>query len=273
MKRSVFSLVLVIILVVFAAGNAAAQTFMFKNIPTDVSQFGLRFLRPDFEGESSLSTFSGVYDITLSLAVNEKWSIDAAFPYTRLASDENDFSESYMGNVYVGLQHISRNGNGSSIWSFGVYMPMGDDDLTHLIFGSLTNQEDMFKFWPNAWTLYGNFAYFNINKGGARLGLELGPDLLISTGGNSDDPEFFMHYGLTAGYQGKNIAAITEIVGLAILTEDPDEGGDRFMHSINFGLSYVSEHFLPGVFYKIYLEEENRELVDGVLGVNIEVIL
>ncbi len=270
MKRFGCKFILASILFIAVSSSATAQTFMFKNIPKDVPQIGLRFLRPSFESDADLSTLSGIYDVTLSLAVNEKWSIDASFPYTNVSSGGDGDSNGYMGNIYAGMQHISRKGSRSTIVSFGAFMPTGDDALEHMIFGILTNYEDMFKYYPETWTLYGNFAYFDIKKGGARLGLEIGPDLMIPTGDDGDDPEFLMHYGLTAGYQGESIAAMTELIGMVWLTEDFDDSGDRFAHSINFGVSYVSEHFMPGVFYKIYLKDDFRDLVDGVLGVNLE---
>lgn len=273
MKSSSFRIVSAIILVVIMSGSAAAQTFMFKSIPEESPKVGLRFMRPSFDYDAELSTFSGIYDLRVNLPINERWSIDASFPLTRYTMGEDGETESFVGNIYGGLQYIKKTGNKSSITSFGVYFPTGDDDLGHLIFGTLTNNEDMFKYYPEAWTLYGNFAYINISSGGARLGLEIGPDLLIPTGDGSDDPEFLMHYGLTAGYRGERFAAITELIGMVMLTEEFEDTGDRFIHSIDFGASYISPRFIPGVFYKIYLKDEFSDLVDGVFGVSLEVVL
>lgn len=272
MKSSFFRLMLAIILVVIVSGSAVAQTFMFKNIPGDRVQLGLRFMRPSLASDNDLSTFSGIYDVSVSLPVNERWSIDASLPYSRYSFGDNDDSESFIGNTYAGMQYLMKDGDSSKIVSFGAYIPTAEKDLGHLLFGVLTDNEDLFKYYPEALTLTGNFAYFNIKTGGARLGLEIGPDLLIPTG-DGDDTEFYMHYGLTAGYQGDRFAAITELMGIAILTGEGDEFSDHFVHSINFGLSYVSPHLLPGVFYKIYLKDEFRDLVDGVIGVNLEFIM
>ena len=256
MKRSIFRFVMAVVLAVIVSGSAVAQTFLFKNIPGEKPQIGLRYLRPSWDHDSDMSTFSGIYDVMLNLPINERWSIDASFPYTRYTYGEDGDAESFIGNIYAGLQHIRKAGSKSTIVSFGAYLPTAEEDLGHLVFGMLTNNEDLFKYYPDAWTLCGNFAYFNISEGGARLGLEIGPDLIIPTGDGGDDTEFLMHYGLTAGYQGERFAAITELIGLAMLTEDFDEFHDRFMHSINFGVSYISPHFMPGVFYKIYLKDE-----------------
>jgi hypothetical protein len=82
-----------------------------------------------------------------------------------------------------------------------------------------------------------------------------------------------LHYGLSAGFQSGCVAIITELVGLAIITEDYDEFSDRFIHAIDFGAAYFSKNISPGVFYKIYLKEDLRELVDGVVGVKVNVTI
>jgi hypothetical protein len=273
MKRSVSRIVLAIILVVILSAAAVAQTFMLKSIPGETPQFGLRYLRPNFKNDSDLSTFSGIYDIRVNLPINERWSIDASLPYTRFAFGEDDDSESYIGNIYAGLQSISRKGGGSAIVSFGAFFPTAEEDLGHLLFGVLTNYENMFKYYPDSWTLTGNFAWFKTSEGGARLGLEAGPDLLVPVGDNDSDTDFLLHYGFTAGYQGKRFLAAAELIGLVVFTGDSDEFSDRFVHSIDFGASYLSRHFAPGIFYKIYLKDEFRDMVDGVLGVSLDVIM
>ncbi len=271
MKRSIFRIAPAIILVVILAGSAAAQTYMLKSIPRERPQFGLRFLRPSFEYDSDLSTFSGVYDLTVTLPIDEHWSMDASLPYTRFASGDED-AESFIGNIYAGLQHISMKGTGSAVVSFGAYFATAEEDLGHLVFGVFTNYEDMFKYYPDAWTLTANFAYFKTSEKGARFGLQAGPDLMIQTGDGSNT-EFLIHYGATAGYKAKWLLAAVELVGMMMITEDTDDFGDRFVHSIDFGASFVSKHFAPGVFYKIYLKEELSDFVDGVFGVDLEVYL
>ncbi len=272
MKRSICRSVLAVILVVILSGSAATQTFMLKSIPKETSQFGLRYLRPNFKYDSDLSTFSGIYDVMINLPINERWSIDASLPYTRFAFGDEGESESYIGNIYAGLQHINRKGGGSAIASFGAYLSTAEADRGHILFGVFTNYEDMFKYYPDVWTFTANFAWFKTSEGGARLGLQFGPDLMVLTGDGSDS-EFLVHYGATAGYEGKRFLAAVELIGLMMLTQETNDFGDRFAHSINFGASYLSRHFAPGIFYKIYLKDELSDVIDGVLGINLVVTL
>ena len=228
-------------------------------------------MRPSFENVSDLSIFSGIYDFSINVPVSENWNLTASFPYLTASTGDSEGDEG-TGNVFVGIQHLHKSDDKkSAVTSFGIYLPTADRET--MIFGLLTHFEEYKKYTSDVITLYGNFAYFNIGAPGARFGLEIGPDILIPRENSSSGTEFLIHYGLTAGFHGDRFALITELVGLAIITQDVTDFSDRFEHSINFGASYLGKNFSPGVFYKIYLKEDMRDLVNGVLGINLEVTL
>ena len=158
--------------------------------------------------------------------------------------------------------------NNGSVGSFGLFLPTADEDIG--FFGILTNYYDIHKYASDLLTIYGNYAYHNLLSQGVRFGLEIGPNLMIPTKGKGDT-ELFIHYGLTAGFQGNKFAIFTELVGLVIITEDSDEFSDRFVHSIDLGATYISNSISPGVFYKLYLKENLSDIVKGVLGIKIDV--
>ena len=89
----------------------------------------------------------------------------------------------------------------------------------------------------------------------------------VRTKGGGRDTELFIHYGYTVGFQGENFAIFTELVGLVIITEF----SDCFINSIDLGATYISNSISPGVFYKLYLKEDLSDIVDGVLGIKIDV--
>ena len=64
-----------------------------------------------------------------------------------------------------------------------------------------------------------------------------------------------------------------ELIGLAIITEDVDDFNDRFLHTLVFGGQWNAGTIKPGLFYKIYLKDELSDLVDGVLGIKLDVCL
>ncbi len=270
MKRSSFSFALAIILVVIVSGSAAAETFLFKNIPNDTPTIGLRFLRPNFSHDTDLAVYSGIYDLMVNLPIDERWSIEGSLPYTWLSDGGNTDTETYIGNIYAGMQYMRKSGNSKSIISFGAYLPTAKDDLGHMIFGAVTNSENVYKYLSDTTTLTGNYAWFTVSDKGARLGLEIGPDVTLSSG---EETEYLVHYGLTVGYRGEKCLIATELLGQAIISEDYTDFSDHFNHSIDFGASFISRRFVPSVFYKIYFDEDFTDLVDGVLGIKVELIM
>jgi hypothetical protein len=275
MKRRVSSVLALIVLAASVSGSAAAQTYMFKSVPGETPQIGVRYLRPDFKHGSEMSVFSGIYDFRADLPINARWSIDASVPWSRWSSDEEDVSDDYIGNIYAGMQYLRAEGDRTMVASFGAYLPTAEANLGHVLLGAITDNIGLFKYIPDAWTFYGNFAWFDLREGGVRLGFEAGPDLVVPTGDNDSDTEFFLHYGLIAGFRAEKFAATLELIGLMVVSEDYDDFGDRFVHALDLGVSYISPHLSPGVFYMIYLGNDENDwtsLVDGVLGVDVNFV-
>ncbi len=269
MKTSVFITFFTGVFLSLLLNCVSAQTFILHSMPKEKSQFGLRFMRPAFEQDEDLSPLSGVYDFSLNIPLSETWNIVGSIPYVTFAFGESD-AENGVGNIYIGAQtHDGFKDNNGSVGSFGLFLPTAKEDIG--FFGMLTNYYDIHKYVSDLLTIYGNYAYHKLSSQGLRYGLEIGPNIMISTKGEGRDTELFMHYGLTAGFQGKNFAIFTELVGLVIITEDIDEFSDRFYHSIDLGATYISNNISPGVFYKLYLKENLSDIVKGVLGIKIDV--
>jgi hypothetical protein len=246
---------------------------MMKGVPGSEPTIRVRWQRPNFSGDTDLSTMSGVYDFMASLPVNGRWSIDASLPYLHIDAGED--SDDFIGDIYAGLQYLGGTGRRTHVLSIGAYFPTGEEDLGMMVFGLAANGERLFSYMPNTLTLTGNYAFYHHSPAdGGRLGLEIGPDVLIPTGDNQSDTEAMVHYALTAGYEEGSLLVAVELIGLMELTgENYDDFSDRFMHSFSFGASYLGPHFRPGIFYKLYLSDPWSDWVDGVLGVDIEVEL
>ena len=262
------------ILVGLLCHSVFAQTFLLQNLPENNPQFSLRYLRPNFEADVDFSTFSGIYDLSFSLPVSAGFNLVGSLPFSS-AGFEGQESESGFGNIYVGLQTRRHpTPERTSSLSFGLFLPTAPDDKFSLllvnIFSNLHQQE---KYIPDMLTLYGNYAYHRTQPGGVKLGVEFGPQLYVPTDDEGDESELFIHYGFTGGAQVNHFAIFAEFVGLAIITEEADEFGDRFTHSLAFGAQWTEGVVRPGIFYQIYLDEDMEEVVDGVLGIKIETSL
>jgi len=74
-----------------------------------------------------------------------------------------------------------------------------------------------------------------------------------------------------AGYQINKLLISTEFIGVAIISQQADTFGDRFVNMFNLGAQWKEDVITPKVFYKIYLREEMRDMIDGVLGLGVSV--
>ena len=70
-----------------------------------------------------------------------------------------------------------------------------------------------------------------------------------------------------------NVMLGVELEGIVFLSEDIDDFEDRFNHSVAFGAQWTGRNIKPGIYYQIYLKEDFRDYVDGVLGIKVDVEL
>lgn len=267
--KSVMAGIFIFLLSFFVSG----QVFLFQDLPTDKTKLGFRYLRPDLEEDVNLSFLSGVYDFSASIPVSPKLNVVGSIPFATL-SVEGSEGESSIGDIYIGLQQRLNSGPGKFFSvSMGVFLPtMSEDKFGPVLIGIYTNYYEFQKYLPNVLTIYGNLAYHRIKSNDFIFGVEIGPNILIPTK-NGGEAEVYVHYGLTAGYRFNYVDLKAELVGIGIITEDVDDFGDRFINDLAFGIQLNRGSFRPGIFYKISLKKDVRDIIRGAFGIKLDVIL
>jgi hypothetical protein len=238
-------------------------------MPKEKTQIGLRYMRPFFDTDEDLSFLSGIYDLSVNAPLNESFNFVGSIPFITFSFVDED-NENGIGSIFLGLQtHCGFKDKSSSVVTFGIFTPTASEDIYY--FGLLSDYNNLHKYVSDLLTIYGNYAYHAILYEGMKLGFEIGPNIMIGTKRGADI-EFNMHYGFTAGYQDEKFAVITELVGLVTITGQSNDF-DRFNHSIDFGAIYIIKNIEPGIFYKLYLEENLSDAINGVLGIQINVLI
>ncbi len=252
----------------------SAQSFLLENPPTDKTRFEFRYLRPFFEGSSDLSFLSGVYDLSVCIPVSSKLNVVSSLPFVTMGI-EGIKTESSIGNIYIGLQHrLKSTAEKGMTVSLGAFLPTtSEDKYLAMILGVDTNYYEFQKYLSNILTFHGNVAYHRRQSNGLMYGLELGPYLMIPTKGEDPEMELFLHYGLSFGFRINDFVLKAEFAGIGIVTEEVDDFGDRFVHDITFGALWNRGAIRPGIFYKLYLKKEMSDMIDGVLGIKVEIVL
>jgi hypothetical protein len=272
MKNYLFKTVITSLFISLLFTSIPAQNFLFQNMPKNRSELGLRFMRPNFNRDGDLSLLSGTYDFYVNIPVSPKINLVGSLPYTTFSAKGED-TESGIGNIYVGFQtkQVSEFGNKSSL-ALGIFLPTATDDFSPMFLGLYSNYYEIQKYIPDMLTVYGNYSYCKDQSRGAIFGIEIGPNLFIPTKGDGD-VELFAHYGIFGGFKLASVTFSAELEGLAIISEDIDDFEDRFVHSFAFGAQWTGSNVRPTIFYEIYLKEEYKDVVDGVLGIKFDVSL
>jgi len=269
MKNYFLKTVIASLVIASFCHNLSAQNLLFQTMPKDKPQLGLRFMRPKFEEDIDLSLLSGTYDLYFNIPLSPKLNLIGSLPYTVFSAKDED-SESGIGSIFVGIQTKPMTENSSL--SMGIFLPTAKDELYTMILGTISNYYEFQKYFPDMLTIYGNYGYYRNQSNGAIFGAEIGPNLFIPTK-DEGDVELFAHYGISAGFKITNLTLSAELEGMAIISEDIDDFEDRFVHSIAFGGQWTGTNIKPGIFYMIYLKEDMRDVVDGVLGIKVDVDL
>ena len=274
MGQKSFRISMFLAVIFFAFNYLYAQTFDLQYIPKDEKQFGFSYNRAFYKNSINFSTLSGVYQLYIDIPVSSKLNLIGNIPYISKSYNVNfgfgeySYSANGIGNIFIGLQSNQKsNDNGKDIITFGLYLPTGSEDASYN--GTISDYYHMSKYIPNSIGIYFNYAFHKRNNDGFNYGLEIGPNVISPTKRNSFTTEFFAHYGIITGYQVDQISLNLEFVGNVVISEDIEEFGDRFVNMLNFGAQWMGTAVTPRIYYKIYLRDEMRQMVDGVLGVGV----
>lgn len=252
--------------------SVSAQYFLLQNIPGNRSELGLRFMRPNFSHDGGdLSLLSGVYDLNVSIPFGEGLSFTGAFPFSSFSAS-GEGTESGIGNIYLGIQTRppAASANKSNL-SFGIFLPTASDEFAPMILGLYSNYYEMQKYISDLMTVYGNYAFCR-EQSNVIFSFEIGPNIFIPTK-KGREGELFAHYGIFGGLKLNPLILGAELTGVAVISEDIDDFEDRFVHAVCFGAHLIRGKSRPTLFYEIYLDEEFKDVVDGILGIKADFIL
>ena len=268
-------------LVLGGALSTSAQTFYLEPIPEARPTFGLRFMHVRLDGDADLSTFSGTYDFYVDIPTSEKVGFRLSLPYSRVSFKYSqvywdyvpqEVSESGVGNVYVGVHLTNQlSEQTKSVFSIGLHLPTASDNYDAASIGLLANFHQARRVLPNAWVVYGNMAWRTESSDGGIFGFEIGPEAWIPEGNTNDESELLLHYGLSGGGGTQHFAFLAELMGWIVITEDYEDFGDRFEHQLAFGVGLRDYTVRPSLWYQIPLDDDLRNSIDGVIGLQVEV--
>jgi hypothetical protein len=278
MKMFRMKVVITGILIFLFSLAASAQSFILQDPPANKTNLTLRYFRPHFKwAQSSLSFFSGAYDLTFNIPVSPKMNFVGSLPFATIGGSNSDSeSESGFGNISVGLQYkLKSTAENAAAATFGVCTPtMSAKHEGPFFMGVYSDYYEFHKFFPKLLTVYGNLAYHVFKADGLLLNAEIGPYLMIPTEAEDEsDTELLLHYGIAGGYRFSSIAFKVELAGHFFVTGEAEKFEDRFMHMLAVGAQWTRGSIRPGIFYQVYLRKSVSDSISGVIGIKLEIDL
>jgi hypothetical protein len=233
-------------------------------------------MKPSFDRVDELSFFSGTFDLQANIAVSPGWNVILSMPYSTFSYGEQS-GYSSIGNLFIGAQtHSNPDSIRQSIGTFGLYVPTTPEDeekeRAHNR-AALTNWHEFYRYYPKHLTVYANIASIYHTAEGLFYGFELGPNVWVPTGSGDREVEFLLHYGITGGVNVNQLIINAELVGLFLLSAETDSFSDKFYHSLVFNAQYTGWPVQPQLFYKLYLEQNLTNQIDGVLGLGLTFVV
>jgi len=245
---------------------AQTPTFDMQTLPDSVSSldFGFRKLLFD-ENQVDQSALSGTYLLRYKHVFGDKFNGIASMNYNDFAVD--GFESNGIGNIYLGAQYkLTSNNDRASSLDFGLYLPTANEEA---VIGAYSNITDFNAYFDIDFGLSASYRAFSNTANGLRYSYEVGINYFKSDQSfGADDSELYANYGLSLGYNFSEWYVNLEALGILILTED-DGFGDNSVHSLAGGFGYTGGRVIPSVFYKLYIDDDISELVNGVIGLNL----
>lgn len=232
---------------------------------------GIKYLHVD--GHDLFTTFTGLYDLTLSYKLNPGTSLIFSLPYYNMTfSDENfsSISDNGIGNIYIG--GLQRFRDGHSTFEFGVYLPTLNTDDGSFLFIPFADPTKMYRFMEDYLTLLVDYKY-QYNKENFYASLGGGMNFWLPTKNEEGyENELFLHYSLIFGAQFPFVNVQFEYEGQYILTEDQLFGDDKTVSVLKFGAMYPGEQFRPGIYYQVLLNSDISDIFDDPFGFQLDFV-
>ena len=244
------------------------QNYLLSPMADDHTQIRLTFGSPSFDTRTEYSLFTGIYNFYACTPLSEGLNFAVNVPIAGYSWEYESYgdSETGIGNISLALLGNNDAGEDSRLaYGGGIYLPSASQDIAYM--GVVSNYYRISDYLYDATIIYGQLGYEKKFPNNLFLGFEILPNYAIANG-DREDSEFYLQYGGAVGVRSEKVGFTVELGGIRILTGDYDEE-DRSTHQMNMGVSYNFGITSAGLSYMFYFDDEIKDNVDGVLGIQL----
>ena len=229
----------------------------------------IEFLRPNFKNENATKLTNSSMFIT-GRFVSSRITVVAELPVAR-GDVAGGGSETAVGNPYVGLEFY--NPDGPWMFEVGGRIPVMSEDKTAAQVVGMHADFDRFEaFLSDVVTLTSKLGYFRKNDANMLLRLRAGPTFFAETKGDKET-DWFLDYLGQVGYDGPQLYLLAGVSGRYFLSAETGSFEERSVHQAVGSLGFKFGSVQPGVHVKLPLDEDLKESLDAVIGVNVGFVL
>ncbi|MBK9250246.1 MAG: hypothetical protein IPM69_19590 [Ignavibacteria bacterium] len=213
----------------------AAQT----NLPLTRTEnrmlLSFQYQHPFFKNTSTeFKVLSGSYDLSIVAPISRTLSIVGTLPFAGYSATSPLFTESSgaIANISMGISNVSV--PGYSILNVKIFLPTAPSrgiNSGAMMYGLYHRFYELEQYLPEALSLQIHY-FYKRNFNGLMIGGVIGGTGLISTGRRSDELGILARYGVSMGYENKDLRIVAEFLGIGILTRIRITSQNDFEHFI-----------------------------------------
>ena len=261
------------VLLTFTLSPLGAQSLWQDN--TSREGFTIEFLKPDYENEENLSFLTSVTFLSGRFPVTRSIIFAGELPFSYVNWDVPQGADlgaqQTFGNPYFGLEFHPR--RAPLFFELGIRAPLTADvdgeNGEATVNGAFTDFVDRAEaFATDAVPVSGYLNYVVWTRTGFSLRLRGGPVFWIASG-DREEPETFILYSAQVFYETGILRFGGGFSGRYLASLENADFGERSMHQLTFGLDILLGTLRPGVYIRIPLDEDHKEVINSVFGITL----
>jgi hypothetical protein len=240
----------------------------------------LEYLRPAFKNNTTPELTVQTFTLSGRIQLPSGDILKIELPYAMATRDDYTisnfgfnytipgFSSKSVGNLYTGIEFRSE--ESTSSLDLGLRLPMTSDKEIAPLMAISTDVDRYEAFVPNLLAMNALYNYTTKSTDVFGFHFRFGPTLWVNTKSNSggDKTEVLLAYSLQGGIHTETFDCMAGYSGRMILTGDGDLS-KRTFHQLGILASARISSFHPGLYYRVPLDENLKEMISGVFGVSL----
>lgn len=272
-KINSFKPALVVLLLIFGFQIRSSAQSVWIDEGERTSKVGIEAMIP------SLSDFNSDVDFPTSAVVlygqiraNDRLSIKIDLPVSHLSVGDSDISETDIGNPYIGIAIFNK--ESSVLFDLGFRLPLAPSfnisdpgNNAGLFTGVLVENYNLGKYVPETFSITSQIKYRWQNPAGLIVKFGGGPDLIFPP--DDADAELFLNYHSQFLFSTGDFRIGAGFTGLLFISENDISFGDRTIHDLGILSVYDFGPIEAEAYLRVPLDDEIRNDLNFVLGLNL----